>query len=155
MNDSSSASPPVDVDRHAPLVAEQDIVINASIERVWTLQSDIGRWPEWQPDVVSAELQGPLRAGTVFRWKAAGLNITSTLQVVEPQKRIGWSGVSLGMKAVHHWYFEDRAGTTWVKTEESLSGWFARLLKLFDRRFLEKSLAKSLRTLKEKAENIG
>ena len=140
------------MDRQAALVAAHEIVIHAPIERVWTLQSGIGRWPEWQPDVVSAELQGSLQAGTVFRWKAAGLNIVSTLQVVEPQARIGWTGVSLGMKAVHHWYFEARGSDTWVKTEESLSGWFARLLKLFDHRFLEKSLVKSLQTLKQRAE---
>lgn len=56
------------------------------------------------------------------------------------------------MKAIHIWKFEPQENATRVITEESLSGWLARLLKLFDPAFLDKSLEASLRLLKAKAE---
>ena len=61
----------------------------------------IDRWAEWQPDVTFSKLDGKLEKGTVFRWKAKGLNITSVIQVLKPMQSIGWTGNSLGMKAIH------------------------------------------------------
>jgi uncharacterized protein YndB with AHSA1/START domain len=142
----------MDIDTTAPLHARQEILIAAPVEKVWNLQTDIDRWHEWQPDVQSAKLDGKLAAGTTFRWKAMGLGITSQLHTVEPPRRVGWTGDSLGMHAIHNWTFEPHVDGTRVVTEESLSGWMPRLLKLFDAKFLEKSLEKSLKTLKAAAE---
>ena len=140
------------IDSTAPLAAKRDVFIAAPLERVWTLQTNIEGWPQWQPDIHSAHLDGELAVGTVFRWKAKGLNIVSTLQTVEPQHEIGWTGSSLGMFAIHNWTFEAQNRGTRVTTAESLSGWMARLLKLFDPNFLDKSLAATLQTLKTAAE---
>jgi uncharacterized protein YndB with AHSA1/START domain len=136
----------------APMSARKEILIEAPIEKVWSIQTDIERWPEWQPDITSAKLQGNLTAGTVFRWKAKGLGITSMLHTVEPNHKIGWTGTSIGMGAIHNWAFEPQANGTLVITEESLSGWFTRLMKFIDPRFLEKSLEASLRILKARVE---
>jgi uncharacterized protein YndB with AHSA1/START domain len=142
----------MNIDQNAPMTACKEIFIAAPLEKVWALQTDIERWPEWQPDVASAKLEGDLAVGTIFRWKAQGINITSTLQEVEPGRRIGWTGSAIGMTAVHIWTFEPREDGTWVITEESLSGWLPRILKIFDPAFLEKSLDESLQVLKAKAE---
>ncbi len=132
------------VDSHAPFIAREEILISAPVEKVWSAITEIDRWYEWQPDVTSSKLDGKLTAGTTFHWKAKGLNIVSTIQTSEPMQRIGWTGKSPGMKAVHI--------CTLVTSEESLSGWFARLLKLFDAQFLRKSLIASLRVLKNHVE---
>jgi hypothetical protein len=95
-----------------------------------------------------------LATGTMFYWKAKGLNITSTIQILEPMQSIGWTGKSLGMQAIHIWTFEKREDSVYVKTEESLSGWFPRVLKLFDPKFLEKSLQNSLQVLKAHVEGL-
>jgi uncharacterized protein YndB with AHSA1/START domain len=142
----------MDINQNAPLAARKDILINAPIDKVWTIQTDFVRWPEWQPDISSITLDGPLAVGTVFRWQARGMNITSTIREYEPRQHIGWTGDSLGMRAIHRWLFEAVGSSTRVMTEESLSGWFARLLKLFDAHFLDKSLENSLRLLKARAE---
>jgi hypothetical protein len=71
----------------------------------------------------------------------------------ERNRQIGWMGISLGMSAIHNWMFEVQDDGTCVVTEESLSGWLARLMKLFDPQFLEKSLEASLKILKAKAES--
>lgn len=140
------------VDADAPLVAGQDAYIAAPVERVWALLTDIDRWPDWQPDVSSAALAGPLAVGARFRWKAKGLAITSTIGELEADRRIGWTGDSLGMRAIHIWTFVPQDGGTRVTTEESLSGWLARLLKLLAPTFLDRSLTASLLTLKARAE---
>ncbi len=142
----------MNIDSTAALTARKETVIDAPLDQVWALQTDIDGWPAWQPDVTTARLEGALEAGTIFRWKAKGLNIVSTLQAVEPGRTIGWTGDSIGMRAVHIWHFEPQAGGTRVVTEESLSGWFPRLMKMFSPAFLENSLAASLQTLKTRAE---
>lgn len=88
----------------------------------------------------------------MFKWKALGMGITSTLQEVDPPHTIGWTGDSLGMHAVHVWHLESSNGKTKVTTEESLSGWFPKILKFFNPNFLDQSLQKSLETLKATAE---
>ncbi|MFL7893556.1 MAG: SRPBCC family protein [Anaerolineales bacterium] len=142
------------IDTDAPLKAQKEILISGSIENVWSALTVIDRWAEWQPDVTFAKLDGKLEKGTVFRWKAKGLNITSVIQLLEPIRSIGWTGNSLGMKAIHVWSLEQRNDGTFVKTQESLSGWFPRILKLFDPEFLEKSLVSSLQILKSHVEEM-
>lgn len=143
----------MDLDRNAPLIARKEIIINASIAHVWRLQADIEAWPTWQKDISSAVLEGPLQQGAVFKWKAMGMKIVSTLEEVVPEKVICWSGVSFGMSAVHRWVFEDRGEKTLVITEESLSGWFPKIIRLFQPQFLDTSLEKALKKLKDRAES--
>jgi len=88
----------------------------------------------------------------MFYWKAKGLDIISTIRVLEPIHHIGWTGRSLGMQARHLWTFDASKESTLVTTEESLSGWFPSLLKIFDPHFLEKSLINSLQVLKAHVE---
>ena len=140
------------IDFSAPLHAKRDMLISAPLEDVWSAITGIDQWLEWQPDITSSKLDGELAAGAVFYWKAKGLNIVSTIQVLEPMHRIGWTGKSLGMQAIHIWTIDVHRGDTCVTTEESLSGWFPRLLKLLDPHFLEKSLLHSLQVLKAHVE---
>lgn len=142
----------MNIDHNAPLLGGKAIFIAAPLEKVWALQTDIDRWPQWQPDVSSATLEGRLGVGSIFHWKAKGLSITSTIQELEPKRRIAWTGRAMGMKAVHIWTFETRKKGTRVLTQESLSGPIPRIIKLFDPKFLEKSLAESLQVLKDRAE---
>ena len=145
----------MNIDYNAPLFAEKDILISAPLEKVWSEITQIDQWSQWQPDVTSSKFDGTLATGTIFYWKAKGLDITSTIQIFEPMQRIGWTGKSLGMQAIHIWIFEKRKDGTYVKTKESLSGWFPRVLKLFDPKFLEKSLQNSLQVLKTHVEGLS
>lgn len=142
------------IDTKAPLIARKELFINAPLEKVWNIQSDIECWYEWQPDIASAKLEGELAPNTIFRWRASGLNIVSTLHTVNPNHEIGWTGVSLGMFAVHNWTFKEQDNCTLVITEESLSGWLASLFKMFDKNFLEKSLEASLQKLRTRVDKV-
>lgn len=142
----------MNIDQNAPMTARKDIFIASPLEKVWAVLTDINRWPEWQPDVSSAKLEGNLTVGTIFRWNAKGFSITSTIKELKLGQRIGWTGSSLGMKAAHIWILEQQGNGTRVIIEESLSSWFPRILKIFDPTFLEKSLDKLLQALKIRAE---
>ncbi|MEW6179936.1 MAG: SRPBCC family protein [Chloroflexota bacterium] len=141
------------IDRNAPAFARRELLIHAPVEKVWQIQTDLENWPKWQSEIAYVKLEGDLKEGTTFRWKAKGLTITSRLHTVQPPYHIGWSGTAPGMTAIHNWSFEGRGEDTLVITEESLSGWLTRLMLLFDRHFLEKSLETALLRLKQQAES--
>ncbi|MEW6505118.1 MAG: SRPBCC family protein [Chloroflexota bacterium] len=143
----------MEINSNAPARARREMLIHAPIEKVWQIQTDLENWPKWQPDITFVKLEGELQEGTTFRWKAQGLSITSRLHTVQPPQRIGWTGTAPGMSAVHNWTFEARGDDTLVITEESLSAWLTRLMLLFDKHFLEKSLEASLLRLKQRAES--
>lgn len=58
------------VDPAARIRYSADLVIDASIETIWKLQTDVERWPAWQSPVLSAERLDPgrLREASAFRW---------------------------------------------------------------------------------------
>ena len=142
----------MEINHQAPIVARKEIFIQASPEVVWKLLADINSWSQWQPDVPTARLEGPLAGGSAFYWKGGGLDITSTLQVVEPSRKIGWTGKSLGTQARHIWLFKSQGNGTLVNTEESMDGWLPMLLKAIMPNFLEVAMDKTLKALKRKAE---
>lgn len=119
------------IDHNAPLTTRKEIFIPASPEAVWQLHTDINHWADWRSDISSATLEGLLQPGSVFAWKTPGVTITSTLQEVETNRRIAWTGTGFGTKAAHVWTLEPRDNGTLVITEESMSGWLTRVMKLF------------------------
>lgn len=142
----------MDLEHNAPLSGRAEILIHAPPEKVWLVLTDIARWPDWQPGVLSAELNSPLKTGAVIHWKARGMNIVSTVAEIELKRRIVWRGNSPGMRAAHIWDLEPVENATRVATRETISGWLAWVLKILSPRFLDKSLDDSLHALKKQAE---
>lgn len=145
----------MDINRRAPAIASAEALIQASLDVVWSVQTNLAEWSRWNPDVEYVDMEGPLARGTEFRWKAGGAAITSALQEVEPKSRIVWTGKLLGIRAVHVWIFEERADGVLVRTEESFDGLLARLFAKSMRRMLALSLAKGLDALKMECERIS
>lgn len=141
----------MDVDHNAPAVARAERVVAAPPDAVWRLISDIESWPAWNPGVRSARLEGELAPGSTFRWKAGPGTIISTLQSVEPEREIGWSGRTMGIEAVHVYRLEPVGDDTRVVSEESWAGWPVRLLRARMRRMLERSLRPGLEHLETAA----
>lgn len=145
-------NPSMDINRAAPAIASGEALIDADPETVFSVISAIAAWPSWNPDVKSAELDGPVEPGTVFRWKAGPSSLTSTLQVVDPPHEIVWTGRTMGIKAIHVFRFEARDGGTLARSEESWEGLIASLLKRWSRRTLAKGLDDVLAHLKDESE---
>ena len=78
----------MDINTDAPVITRDEILISAPIQTIWDIQTDVAPWPSWHPDVDGAEADGPLAVGSVFRWQTAGLDIASTVEEIEPPRRI-------------------------------------------------------------------
>ncbi len=143
------------INERAPVVGKSEIEIAAAPEAVWEVLTAFERWPSWNKDVRSMSMQGPVAEGSVFRWKAGPGTITSTIRLVEPPRRIAWTGKTLGVKAIHFWHLEPRDGKTLVRTEESYEGLVARLMRGSLQKTLDTALADGLRYLKAEVEGRG
>lgn len=127
------------IDTDALVRTSHDLVVHASVDRVWEVQTDVERWPLWQPPVSSSKRldAGPLTAGSQFSWStpipasdlapADLLEITSTVQEVVDRRRLLWAGPGSGRflrveQGIHLWTFTPVDDGTLVHTEESWSG---------------------------------
>jgi uncharacterized protein YndB with AHSA1/START domain len=135
-----------------PVVSSVEVEIDAPIEVVWRTLVAIEDWPEWNPDVKSASVDGGLAEGTVFRWKAGPGTITSRVVRLEPPRLIAWTGRTLGIRAQHVWRLEHRDGRTIARTEESYDGLVVRVLRRPLQGVLDKALTGGARHLEREAE---
>jgi uncharacterized protein YndB with AHSA1/START domain len=142
----------LEANRDAPVFATSEIEIAASPEAVWEIMAAIDRWPAWNPDIKSAELEGELKEGSTFRWKTGPGTIVSTLREVDKPKRIAWTGKTLGIRAMHVWEIVPRNDGSVVRTEESWEGLPARLFRKSSQKTVEKALRAGPRYLKAEAE---
>jgi hypothetical protein len=71
---------------------------------------------------------------------------------VDPPREIGWTGKTIGIKAVHVFRLEPKEGGTLVRSEESWEGLIANLLKGYSRKTLDKAIKNVLSHLKTEAE---
>ena len=142
----------MEIDQRAPVIAHGRIEIEASSETVWNVLAVFSRWPEWNPDVRSITLDGPVAPGTRFRWKAGPGTITSTLREVVRPRTIAWVGDTMGIHAVHAWRIEPSGGRVVVTTDESWRGLLPRLFRRSMQRQLQRSTDTGLQRLKIEAE---
>ncbi|MEU9790584.1 SRPBCC family protein [Streptomyces sparsogenes] len=127
------------VDPAARIRYQSDTVIDAPLSTVFKLQTDVERWPSWQPPVLTAERlgPGPLRKGSRFRWTtpapatpstpATTLEITSTVRQLQRGHCVLWRGPAIGEglridEGVHLWTFTKVRGGVRVHTEETWTG---------------------------------
>jgi len=142
----------VQINPNAPAVARREIKIKARPEEVWAIHTDIDGWWKWNADINESKLNGQLIEGATFAWKSRGSDISSTIEVLEPGRCIGWSGRTLGARAVHVWTLEAAGEETLVRTEESMEGWLVSLLRGMMRKRLDQSLNAWLVDLKNEVE---
>ncbi len=94
-----------DVDRAAPVIAVHEIDVEAPLDRVWRLHTDVNAWPTWQTDITAAEIEGVLVPGVSFDWTSYGFTVTSTVYDLTERSRVLWGGTSGGITGVHEWLF--------------------------------------------------
>jgi len=144
--------PKVDINRDAPAIASAEAFIGAPLDVVWSVLTNIAEWSRWNPDVSRVELRGPLAPGTEFRWKSGGASIVSTLQEIDPKRRIAWTGRTLSIRAAHVWTFTEQEGGVLARTEESFDGLVVRLFAGPMRGMLASSLEKGVNALRTECE---
>lgn len=142
----------LEINEKAPVVAKQQIGINAPVETVWTILTSINDWPKWQSAITRAQLKGSVEEGTEFIWKSAGINFTSKIHTCQPYQFFGWTGKTIGASAIHNWIFKQLGETTLITVEESMQGFFPSLLTKKFQKNLEEGIRKSLEELKSASE---
>jgi uncharacterized protein YndB with AHSA1/START domain len=140
------------INNSAPVKCSKTITINANSEKVWAVMTNINNWATWQTDISKPKLNGELKPETTFDWKTGGVKIHSTLHTVEPFKKLGWTGKTYGLSAVHNWTLTETNGQTNVSVDESMEGFFAGLLKKPFSKNLEKGMQNWLDLLKQECE---
>jgi uncharacterized protein YndB with AHSA1/START domain len=136
----------------APVSVHQDVVIDAPIDLVWQVLSDMPHWPDWNPSISSVVLlDGIVAPGNRFNWEFNEQSIQSEIATVEAPHTISWTGKALGSSAVHVWELSTwRDGATLVKSNESINGMFIELF--FDNDELRVLLEEWLGHLKAESE---
>jgi uncharacterized protein YndB with AHSA1/START domain len=142
----------MEINEQAPVIGASEIEIAAAPELVWDVLTAIDRWPSWNPQVKSMDMQGGIAEGSQFRWKAGPGTITSTIRRVEPPRLIAWTGKTFSIDAIHVYRLEARDGKTFVRTEESYEGLVARLFRGPLQKTLDAALEEGLGHLKAEAE---
>jgi hypothetical protein len=142
----------------ADLFAHNDLIINASCERIWSHIIDAKRWPIWYPNSQAVEIPGGdpvLRDGTVFRWTTFGLTIESTVHEFVPNQRLGWFGYAPGAKPsfYHSWYLQPKGDMCHVVMDEAGVGKDAAGLRQSDETLMHRGHDLWLATLKWVAES--
>lgn len=141
------------------MLIEEYITINASPDKVWRIFSDLSCWKDWSRIITDAggEGGGMLLPGKSFSFCVRPfmlpVNIEPVVDVVEPGRRIVWTGTKLGVTARHEYIFERSGNGVKVVSRERFDGLRITLLAFMATRWRLKQLsADVLAELKAAAE---
>lgn len=128
-------------DAAAPIVARQEVVIDAPVDRVWQVLSHPEDWATVDPGISDVHLEGGVVEGARFTWRNGKARLSSRFAVVDPNRELTWTGTTLGAKVVHrHVLTPTDDGRTRLATEESMTG--TLLVLVFSRAKLQTALEK-------------
>jgi uncharacterized protein YndB with AHSA1/START domain len=108
----------------AELFSHNELLINASCERVWRHIVEATKWPEWYPNSKNVQILGHqdsvLKSDSVFRWTTFNLPLESRINEFVPFSRIGWFGYAPGTEPsfYHTWYLAPQGNGCRVTTDE-------------------------------------
>jgi uncharacterized membrane protein len=54
--------------KDAPIFAEETILINAPIDKIWKIYNKPKEWVNWNPEVKKVEIENEILVGTKLRW---------------------------------------------------------------------------------------
>jgi hypothetical protein len=136
----------------ADLFSHNELLINATCERIWSHIIDAAKWPEWYPNSKEVKINGDsvLKDGTVFRWTTFGLPLESKVNEFVPYARIGWYGYAPGTEPsfYHTWYLKPQGDACLVVTDEVGRGKDAAHLRETDEALMHRGHDLWLATLK-------
>ena len=128
----------------------QTITIDAPIEKVWAIQTDVDHWPEWYSYLSNAELQGPFGPGARLTYGGV-LKHHLTVTKSDGPHLVMICGTYMGFSAITKWQFEALSETqTQVTFSESSVGFLLSLL--YSNEKLREHLRRWLERLKAQAE---
>ena len=139
-----------EINENASIRDSHSTVINASIERVWSVLTDIEKWPEWNEDVKKVELNGELKEGVGFTWKQGRTQGHSEIQQIKEPTSFSWTSKANWVKRIFVWSLESDENQTIATVSASLQGTLVVLVENHQKVYDE--LLNWLECLKTKAE---
>jgi hypothetical protein len=146
-------SVPTDVDIDAPVRAHHETDIDAPLDTVWQLHTDVNAWPSWQAEITAAHIDGAFQPGASFEWTSYGFTVVSTIYAVAERARVLRGGTAGGITGVHEWVFSETPTGVHVATNESFAGEPVQADVTAMRSALDSSLISWLAHLKAAAES--
>lgn len=111
------------IDDLAPTHGNATIEVQAPASVVFSTLTDLTHWPEFIPGITHVRSNAPLAVGTRFRWRNSGFPISSTIQRLQPDAELTWTGRSLWLTAVHRNTIEPLPdGGCRLTSSESMAG---------------------------------
>lgn len=144
----------MNINPKAPVITNDEIIINAPLIDIWNIHTDINNWSVWHNDISAAKIEALPAIGKTFTWTIGGMDITSTISELIPGQKIAWSGTINGVMGIHIWLFRDTGDGVLVSTAESLDGDAVTEQINFYQDGLNKTLRNWLENLKRKAEGL-
>jgi uncharacterized protein YndB with AHSA1/START domain len=132
---------------------EHSVQASVSPERVWALWTDVSGWPDWNPGVARAELDGPLAEGVTGSVRGAG-GPASTLKVIEidPERRFVTEASERLMRLRFEYELADAEdGQLRITHRVRMSGLATPLMRRTVGPRLERSIPTALAALVERA----
>ena len=141
----------ININKEAPVIASNEILINSTVDKVFSVLTGINNWHIWQSSVTKSQINGKIAEGSKFKWKAGGISYNSIIHTCK-NDAFGWTGTTIGAYAVHNWYLIENDGKTLVKVEESLEGLVINIMKKAMQKKLPEMMKKNLIELKSECE---
>ena len=127
----------------------QSVIINASIERVWEVLTNVDGWSEWYDEIESASCD-KVRIGASFEWVTKSAHLHSVFRLVNEPTQLAWTGKSKIAKSIYVWNLEVADDQTIVTVEKSSEGF---LISVFNRQSkIHDDLLAWIGALKEESE---
>ena len=136
---------------NAPVQAAQTITIDAPLEKVWRIQTNVADWANWYAYLRNAKLHGPFVPGTALTYGGFPKH-DLMIAKVEHQSLVTVYGKYMGFSGITRWEFKRLAETqTQVTFTESSAGFL--LSVLYSNEKLADHLRQWLDKLKVQAES--
>lgn len=135
-----------------------EIEINASADKIWSILLDVYQWPTWYEGASQVKLLYPnetqISAQSVILWKTMGMYFKSSIKQFEPNKILAWESYRKNIQGYHMWLIlQNSNGTCRVITDESQLGWLTFFERIFQPKKLHRLHDVWLRELKHLAES--
>ncbi len=112
------------INENASLRDTQALIINAKIDKVWSLLFDVANWGKWNDHISNVKVN-EVAEGANFTWKINGSRLKSTISKINKQELITWTSSFKGLKGIQVWKLEETDGDqTIVTCQQSLQGFY-------------------------------
>ena len=138
------------INKNANIKDEHSIIINAPIDKVWEILSDIKKWPEWYSIIKQIDIEDKVKVETKFKWNFNGMKFNAQIHTATKPSTLAWTGKSSWIKSIHVWQFEGDENQTIASLSNSLQGTFTILINKHQK--VHNDLIGWLESLKAKAE---